>query len=306
VNLTLRPLSADDGQAMADIVGDYDAFHAGVDDRPSADDMLQWCRRVDGGSIGVEDVDGRVIGVGFLRTRGSFFIADYYVHPEKQGLGAGSVLVDWGERRAAEAGLTSVRPGTTARDARGKDLLERRGYRYIRSFYRMRIDFDEPPPSPAWPDGFTVAPELGEAHLVYETLEEAFADHWGHEPRTFEQWIAQNGPLDERLCYVVRAEDGTPAAAEVCDEDNFGSAWVAILGVLPAWRRRGLGEALLRQAFHDLHARGRQRVALGVDAENTPGATRLYERVGMQVSVRDDVYEKVLHSDGEVGATKLG
>ena len=290
---------------MADIVGDYDAFHAGVDDRPSAEDMLQWWRRVNGGSVGVVDEDGRVIGVGFLRIRGSYTIADYYVHPEKRGRGAGSLLLGWGERRTAETGLSSVRPGTTARDTHGKELLERRGYRYIRSFYRMVIDLDEPPPSPVWPDGFGVALEPAEERLIYETLEEAFEDHFGHEPRTFEEWIAQNGPLVERLCYVVRTEDGTPAAAQVCDEDRFGTAWVSILGVLPAWRRRGLGEALLRQAFHDLYARGRHRIALAVDAENTTGATRLYERVGMQVSLRDDAYEKVL-PDGEVGATKLG
>lgn len=290
---------------MADIVGDYDAFHSGVDDRPSAEDMLHWWRRVNGGSVGVVDEDGRVIGVGFLRTRGSYTIADYYVYPKSRGRGAGSLLLDWGERRTAETGLSSVRPGTTARDTHGKELLERRGYRYIRSFYRMVIDLDEPPPLPVWPDGFGVALEPAEEHLIYETLEEAFEDHFGHQTRTFEEWIAQNGPLDRRLCYVVRTEDGAPAAAQVCDEDRFGTAWVSILGVLPARRRRGLGEALLRQAFHDLYARGRHRIALAVDAENTTGATRLYERVGMQVSLRDDAYEKVL-PDGKVGATKLG
>jgi len=306
VSLTLRPLTADDGQAMADIVADYDAFHAGVDDRPSADDMLQWCRRIDGGSVGVVGDDERLIGVGFLRTRGRYYIADYYVRPEQRGRGAGSLLLDWGERRAVEVGLSGIRPGTAANDASGKELLERRGYRYIRSFYRMLLDLEQPPPAPAWPEGFSVALEPGEGYLIYETLEEAFADHWGHEPRTFEQWIAQNGPLDERLCYVVRADDGTPTAAEICDEDNFGTAWVSILGVRSAWRKRGLGEALLRQAFHDLYARGRRRVALGVDAENTTGATRLYERVGMRIGLRDDAYEKVLQPSSEAGATRLG
>jgi ribosomal protein S18 acetylase RimI-like enzyme len=72
---------------------------------------------------------------------------------------------------------------------------------------------------------------------------------------------------------------------------------VAVLGVRPAWRRHGLGEALLRQAFHDLYELGRRRVGLGVDAENTTGATRLYERVGMHVVWREDAYEKVLSRD---------
>ena len=62
---------------------------------------------------------------------GTFAIADYYVHPEARGRGAGSLLVDWGERRTGEAGLGAVRPATTANDNEGKGLLESRGYRYI-------------------------------------------------------------------------------------------------------------------------------------------------------------------------------
>ena len=293
---------------MAKIVGDYDGVLAGAEDRPSADDMLDWWRRVDIGSIGVVDEadNGRLIGLGYLRGRGPFAIADYYVHPEARGRGAGSLLVDWGERRTGEAGLGAVRPATTANDNEGKGLLESRGYRYIRSFYRMAVDLVEPPPAPVWPEGFSVALEPGEARVLYETLEEAFEDHWGHEPRRFEEWMKQNAPLDERLCYVVRTEDGTPAAAQVCDEERFGSAWVSILGVRSPWRRRGLGEALLQQAFHDLYARGRRRVSLGVDAENETGATRLYERVGMTVTLQDDAYEKVLEPARVGGGTKLG
>jgi ribosomal protein S18 acetylase RimI-like enzyme len=292
VTLDLRPLTADDAPAIADIVGDYDAFYGDSEDRPSADDMLDWWRRVDE-SLGAVD-DGRLIGVGFLRRRGSHYIADVFVYPQEEDKGAAPVLVDWAERRSVEAGFTSVRTGISARDTAGKELLQGRGYRYIRSFYRMAVDLPEAPPAPDWPEGFTVAFEPESDRVLYEVLEEAFEDHWGHEPRTFEDWLERNGPLDERLCYVVRADDGTPAAAQVCDEERFGGALVAILGVRRAFRRQGLGEALLRQAFHDLAARGRHRVALGVDAENTTGATRLYERVGMQVVLQDDAYEKLL------------
>jgi mycothiol synthase len=56
------------------------------------------------------------------------------------------------------------------------------------------------------------------------------------------------------------------------------------------WRRHGLGEALLRAAMGEFWDRGRCRVGLGVDSENA--AVRLYERAGMHVARRDDVYEK--------------
>jgi ribosomal protein S18 acetylase RimI-like enzyme len=39
---------------------------------------------------------------------------------------------------------------------------------------------------------------------------------------------------------------------------------------------------------------GETTVALGVDSENPTGATRLYERAGMRILWRADVWEKEL------------
>jgi len=299
VTVSLRPLTDEDARTVADLFSDYELFHNGITDRATADDVLDWWRRVDGGTTAVVDEKGRLLAAGSLRRRGDYYIADNFVHPDARGRGAGSLLLDWSECRTAQEGLASVRAATTASDTEGKALLEARGYRYIRSFYRMIVEFESPPHAPVWPAGFVAALDEPEQDvLVYEALEEAFADHWGHEPRTFEEWLEQAGPLDERMCYLVRTRDGPVAAAQVCDEDRFGTAWIAILGVRVAWRRHGLGEALLRQAFHDLYARGRRRVALGVDAENTTGATRLYERVGMTIDAQDDAYEKSLRPAG--------
>jgi ribosomal protein S18 acetylase RimI-like enzyme len=296
VSLSLRPLEADDARAVADLIGDYDAFHNGSGDRPSEQDVLDWWARIDGGTAGAFSADGRLVGAASLRRRGDYNITDAFVHPDARGRGVATLLLDWAEAQTREAGLPAVRASASTRDAGGKALLERRGYAYLRSFYRMTIDLDEEPPPPDWPEGFSVALEPDQAEAIHETLEEAFADHWGFERRTFEEWMVQNGPLDDRLCYVVRTAEGEPAAAQVCDEERFGAGLVAILGVRPAWRRHGLGEALLRQAFHDLYGLGQCRVGLGVDAGNTTGATRLYERVGMSVTWQDDAYEKQLGS----------
>ena len=75
---------------------------------------------------------------------------------------------------------------------------------------------------------------------------------------------------------------------------EFGTGHVNILGVRPGWRRRGLGRALLLHSFRELRDRGRLKADLGVDAENTTGAVRLYERAGMCVAHRMDTYELVL------------
>ncbi|HET9939129.1 MAG TPA: GNAT family N-acetyltransferase, partial [Gaiella sp.] len=63
------------------------------------------------------------------------------------------------------------------------------------------------------------------------------------------------------------------------------------LGVLAEHRGNGLGTALLVTAFAAFRGRGLSRAGLGVDAENTTGAVRLYERAGMTVDERQDIWE---------------
>ena len=70
--------------------------------------------------------------------------------------------------------------------------------------------------------------------------------------------------------------------------------WIGAIGVREPWRKRGLGLALLHHAFADWFRRGVTTVALGVDAENPTGATRLYERAGMHVAYEAIVFQKAL------------
>ncbi len=75
---------------------------------------------------------------------------------------------------------------------------------------------------------------------------------------------------------------------------------VGYLAVRRPWRRRGVALALLLSAFAELDRRGIARCELSVDSENPTGATKLYERAGMQVAYGWDVWEKTLGraSDG--------
>jgi ribosomal protein S18 acetylase RimI-like enzyme len=84
---------------------------------------------------------------------------------------------------------------------------------------------------------------------------------------------------------------GDLAGFSVCRRDptDESAGYVALLGVRRAWRRQGLGEALLLRSFQNFRERGWTRGTLGVDASSKTGATRLYERAGMTV-YRDTVF----------------
>jgi ribosomal protein S18 acetylase RimI-like enzyme len=76
----------------------------------------------------------------------------------------------------------------------------------------------------------------------------------------------------------------------------FESVWVGSIGVVPAWRCRGLALALLRDSFRRFREAGETIGALGVDAENPTGAVQLYERAGMRVLWRADLCQKELRA----------
>ena len=177
---------------------------------------------------------------------------------------------------------------------------ERGGYRVIRHSFEMRIDLPEAIEEPAWPEGITLRTyEPRDELRVYEAGNEAFEDHWDFHRSTLEEW-RRYGPereaFDASLWWI--AEDADEVAA-VCQnwwhfsgDKTFG--WIGTLGVRRPWRKRGLGRGLLLHSFADFKRRGATRVGLGVDAENTTGAVRLYESVGMVVARRNDTWEKPL------------
>ena len=250
--------------------------------------------------------DNALSGYGTLTVEaetGRIF-ADGYAHPLHYGRGIGTTLITLMEARAAELvpalpeGIRIVLVNNIiATSEPGRSLLERQGYSLNRVYFRMHITLDEPPQPPVWPEGISVRVCDGseeDIHQAYETIEEGFKDHWAHTPRSFEDWRR----------WLIR-EDFDPKALVYCSgwRQNRGrnpvpcprtGQWLDRAGSCAApWRKRGLGEALLRQAFEAFYARDVPRVGLGVDGQSLTGAQRLYERVGMSVTMRIGRYEEL-------------
>jgi GNAT superfamily N-acetyltransferase len=194
-------------------------------------------------------------------------------------------------------GARRIRNGVLLADERAQSLLRSRGYAEVRRFSQMRLVLGEPPSPPSWPDGVTVGTfSVEDGRAYHAAYEDAFADHWGHVRRSFEAWRPSHleGPdFAPELWTVVRDGDRIVAGAELVRE-RHGVAWVSRLFTASDWRRRGLGEALLRDAFGKFWREGRREIGLGVDAESNTGAHRLYERVGMHLHWGAVVFEKEL------------
>ena len=254
--------------------------------------------------------DGALAGYGYVQDRRHVRLdIEVYVHPAHYGRGIGTTLVRLAEVRAREH-VPLAPPGTrvvfnnwiNALNTEARSLLEREGYTPVRYFFRMEITFSEEPAAPTWPAGITVRSGGADEDLrpFYETSDEAMAENWGHVPRSFEEWMERRtrSSFDPSLWFLA-LDDGAPAAAALCSISD-GIGWIDTLAVRAAWRRRGLGYALLTHAFRELYGRGMRRMALGVDAENPTGATRLYERAGMHVGQKYATYGKELRAGIEL------
>ena len=247
-------------------------------------------------------VDGQATVVAYGQvTRDGPDVVDSWggVHPSHRGRGLGASLVDRLERRASALapGVAPVclRNSINAGDEAAAALLESRGYLLVRHFWHMRIDVPDSfePGDP--PPGFTVTAlrSPNELSAVHGLTDEAFAGHWGHVPETFDQWAihyTSGSSYDPQLWRLAWDRDRLVGALVAVALDDRG--WVDLLGVRRSARGRGIAAALLRQVFAAFAERGVRAVYLAVDAENATGATALYEREGMHVVKRWDLWEK--------------
>ena len=208
-------------------------------------------------------------------------------------------LLDWAERRARERSPRAL-SGSWSSHADLLRELERRGFELIRHSLRMAIDLAEAPPAPVWPDGVEVRTfRPGDERVFHAVQHETFEDSWEPTNTPFEEWehwFLGSSPRFAPDLWLLALDGDQPAGVAICHphpgDPTLG--WVGELGVLRPWRRRGLGRALLLQAFAAFRERGLERAGLGVDAESLTGAHRLYESAGMRVSAPFDILEKVV------------
>jgi ribosomal protein S18 acetylase RimI-like enzyme len=207
-------------------------------------------------------------------------------------------LLDWAEGRAAETARRAF-AGAWSTNAIVLERLAERRFELVRHSYRMRIDLTGELEEPVWPEGVEVrTPEPGDERVFYDVHQEAFEDTWEHIPEAFDEWahwLLEPPAFDPELWFLA-CEGGEPAGVAICHPHRTlaDTGWIRILGVRRPWRRRGLGRALLLNAFAEFRRRGLMAAGLGVDATSETGANRLYERAGMRVAARFDILEKAV------------
>ena len=301
--LTLRTVTVDDAGRVADVLNDCTTHYH---NRPtSSADALARLRQSpgEGDALLACDESGRPLGFGHLWGTPSDEMRCFVrVRPAAKGRGVATALLSRFVDSAREAGASSLTLTSWAQDPDATPLLESLEFAPVRYFVQMRVELTAgEEPKVDWPDGIALdnyerGRDDAQLFLAYA---DAFAEHWGQQSVDEADWWdeirdADAAGFDAELWFVARA-GATIAGFSICrelEDDGETVGWVSLLGVRPAWRGRGLGDALLAHSLTALRRRGLARAALNVDAENTTGALRLYRKAGMEPRPSFTVWSK--------------
>ncbi|KAA0985109.1 N-acetyltransferase [Pseudomonas sp. ANT_J28] len=150
----------------------------------------------------------------------------------------------------------------------------------------MRRNLAEGVPAITWPQGIVLSeyrPERAEA--VHRLMELGYQQGGGRVPAldVWQQRFETDPEYDPTLCFIALDTEGIVGVCQC-----WTSAYIKNLVVHPRAQGRGLGRALLLQAFKVFQQRREGFVDLKVLEDNLR-AQRLYENAGMRVVRREPV-----------------
>ena len=219
------------------------------------------------------------------------------VVPELRRRGVGTALLTWGTDRART--LLAAHDHDLPRFIRvhqydwldDADALYRaNGFTPVRWFEDLLRPLDDLPDAPT-PAGVRIEPwDAARSEAARLVKNAAFADHWGSTPSSVESWhewlVGHGTRLDVSLMAFAGDElIGMSVNAYYPDDEELlgrRDGWIESIGVLSAWRGRGVASALIAGSLRAFVDAGFTHAALGVDTDNPTGAAGLYRRLGFE------------------------
>ncbi|TLS43438.1 GNAT family N-acetyltransferase [Streptomyces montanus] len=202
-----------------------------------------------------------------------------YVHPERQGHGAGSLLVRTAEERLAVLGSTKLFSWVLDAPA-NRAFAEKRGYRASRSAHFLRLDLANGtlPPRQALPPDVelrSAADFADDPRPLFALDAETLADEPGditHEFTDYGAWLREtwNHPLLSHELTTVALVDGHPAAFSAARTDGATRYGTVMTGTARAFRGRGLAKLAKNDSLHRARAAGYTEAFTGNDSGNGP------------------------------------
>ena len=249
-----------------------------------------------------EDDAGKAVGYTLVAYEQpiSRAVASGGVLAEHRGKGIGRALLREVMRYVEGLGVEALHMEASVAHADVNHMLSLHGMETVKSLWQMRWESDEVP-DVNLPEGFAVRSLVaGQDEQVLTELQNiSFGENWGFSPNTVEQIrvrVEHNRGGPEGIIFITDdgTEHGKPAAYNwtmFIEDGAASSGIIAMTGVHPDYRGRGIGRAVVTAGIAYLVERGAAAVELEVDSENAP-ARELYLKLGFRKVSRSVWYEK--------------
>ncbi len=224
-------------------------------------------------------------------------IIDTLIHPEHRGKEIGQTILAWIEAATCKQ-FTLHNNGFPKRlqmscsihQQDQIDLYKNNGFSPKKYAYKMQRDLKMPIPNKPFPQGLQLISwqkDLDNALML--TFNKAFNKQEGVPKMNQELWqkfFIGVPQFRDDLTYLAMDDNTIVGFCVnwVNVDKNTGSSpkegWIEALGVIPAWRGRGLASSLLTHSLKQFAAEGLEEAGLDVDTQNPTGALRLYQNLG--------------------------
>ena len=204
------------------------------------------------------------------------------IHPAHTQIGVEREIVRSALARAAGLGARVLHVCVGTSPFWG-ELLGEEGFSQVRTYWLMQWRQDELP-SVEVPQGFLIERfQPGDEERLTQVQNASFSGSWGFCPNTVQEISYRAGMAHsppEGILLLAHGDDTAGYCWTCVLGDSQNSIGViGMVGIVPAYRGRGLSKPILLAGMEHLRSRGVEHIRLDVDGENSP-ALKLYDSVG--------------------------
>ena len=229
-------------------------------------------------------------------------VLDGWIHPEHRRQGLATKLFSYATEHAKELGAKVIHINIREDNVVATGVLHRLNFRFIHRYSELALDIvpvgglDK---AESDPDCRYL--QCGEEDKLTQLQNCAFAGSWGYNPNTVEEItfrINSNTFSREDIILIYKTDKaiGYCWTGINCEEGkpSIRKGRILMLGVVPDYRRKGMGKKLVLAGLARLRSKGLQIAELTVDSENK-AACALYGSIGFEVQANIFWYEKVIN-----------
>ncbi len=223
-------------------------------------------------------------------------VASGGVLEEHRSSGAGRSLLGRISEHVENLGVAVFHIQASLDSQHARRMLESEGFVHVKDYWQMKWE-DGTLPAISLPNGYglrTFELDQDEAELT-SIQNAAFGEHWGFNPNTVEEIAARvrmNSTDPDGIIFISNGGSLAGFNWTLRNENGNGSVgFVAMTGIHPNYRGKGLGTAVVVTGMEYLRKQGVDSIELEVDSTNTP-AVELYRKLGFKPVHHTDWYEK--------------